>query len=92
VKMVCEGGAAHAGQGDTRLGSGAHWCLRCRRGKILVKITTLNVLTALTRPFQRDPGVFSCTPTIALPLEVVGLCTPYGGRAHRRRRLALAPG
>jgi hypothetical protein len=90
--MVCEGGATHAGQGDTRLGPGAHWCLRCLRGEISVEIVTLNVLTALTRPFQRDLGVFSRTPTVELRPEVVGLCTPYGGRAHRRRRLALAPG
>jgi hypothetical protein len=49
-------------------------------------------LSALMRPFQRDPGVFSRTPTVELCPEVIGLCTPYGGRAHRRRRLALAPG
>jgi hypothetical protein len=90
--MVCEDGAAHAGQGDTRLGPGAHWCLRCLRSEILVEIETLNVLMALTCPFQRDLGVFSRTPTVELHPEVVGLCTPYGGRAHRRRCLALAPG
>jgi hypothetical protein len=90
--MVCEGGAAHAGQGDTHLGPGAYWCLRCLRGEISVEIATLNVMTALTRPFQRDPGVFSRMPTIELRPEVVGLCTSYGGRAHRRRRLVLASG
>jgi hypothetical protein len=90
--MVCEGGAAHAGQGDTRLGPGAYWCLRCLCGEISVEIATLNVLTMLTRPFQRDPCVFFRTPTVELRPEVVGLCTPYGGRAHRRRRLALALG
>jgi hypothetical protein len=36
--MVREGGAAHAGQGDTRLGPGAHWCLRCCRNKILIEV------------------------------------------------------
>jgi hypothetical protein len=45
-----------------------------------------------TRPFQRDSGVFSRTPKVELRPEVIGLCTPYGGRAHRCRRLALAPG
>jgi hypothetical protein len=82
----------HADQGDTRLGPGAHWCLRCLRSEISVEVVTLNVLTALTLPFQRDPGVFSRTPTVELRPEVVGLCTPYGGRAHKRCRLALAPG
>jgi hypothetical protein len=81
--MVCEGDAAHAGQGDTRLGPGAHWCLRCVRSEISVEVATLNVLSALTRPFQRDLGIFSRTPTVELRPEVVGLCTPYGGRAHR---------
>jgi hypothetical protein len=90
--MVCEGGAAHAGQGDTRLGPGAHWCLRCFRSEISVEVVTLDVLSALTRPFQRDPGILSRMPTVELCPEVAGLCTPYGGRAHRRRRLALAPG
>jgi hypothetical protein len=56
--MVSEGGAAHAGQRDTRLGPGAHWSLRCLRSEISVEVATLNVLSALTRPFQRDPGVF----------------------------------
>jgi hypothetical protein len=90
--MVSEGGVAHAGQGDTRLEPDTHWCLRCLRNEILVEVATLDVLSALTRPFQRDSGVFSRTPTVELCQEVVGLCTPYGGRAHRRCRLALAPG
>jgi hypothetical protein len=87
-----QGGAAHAGQGDTRLGPGAHWCLRCLRIEISVEVATLDILSELTRPFQRDPGVFSRTPTVELRPKVVGLCTPYGGRAHRCRRLALALG
>ena len=52
--MIRKSGAAHAGQGDTRLGPGAHWCLWCLCGEISVEVATLNVLTALTRPFQRD--------------------------------------
>jgi hypothetical protein len=90
--MVCEGGAAHAGQGDTRLGPGAYWCLQRFRSEISVEVATLDVLSAFTHPFQRDLGVLSRTPTVELCPEVVGLCTPYGGQAHRRRRLALAPG
>jgi hypothetical protein len=64
--MVYEGGAAHAGQGDTRLGPGTHWCLRCLCDEVSIEIATLNVLTALTRPFQRDLGVFSRTSTVEL--------------------------
>jgi hypothetical protein len=45
--MVCEGGAAHTGQGDTRLGPGTHWCLRCFRSEISIEVATLDVLSAL---------------------------------------------
>jgi hypothetical protein len=77
--MVREGGATHAGQGDTRLGPGAHWCLRRCRSKILIEVAALDVLAAFTRPFQRDPGVLSCTPAVEFCPEVVSLWTPYGG-------------
>jgi hypothetical protein len=73
--MVSEGDAAHVGQGDTRLGPGAHWCLRCLRSEILVEVATLDVLSALTRPFQRDPVVFSRTPTVELARRS-SLCAP----------------
>jgi hypothetical protein len=90
--MVCEGSAAHVGQGDTRLGPGAHWCLRCCRSNVLIEVATLDVLAALARPFQGDSGVLSHTPTVELCPEVISLCTPYGRREHRRRGFALAPG
>jgi hypothetical protein len=90
--MVHEGGAAHAGQGDTRLGPGAHWRLRCCRSKVLIEVATLDVLAALARPFQGDPGILSRTPAVELCPKVVSLRTPYGGRAHRRRGFVLAPG
>jgi hypothetical protein len=92
AKMVCEGGAAHAGQGVTRLGPGAHWCLQCCRSKVLIEVAALDVLVALARPFQGDPGVLSRTPAVELYPEVISLCTPYGRRAHRRRGFALALG
>jgi hypothetical protein len=75
--MIRESGAAHAGQGDTRLGPGAHWGLRCYRSEVLIEVATLNILSALKRPLQRDPGVLSRTSAVELGLEVVGLCAPY---------------
>jgi hypothetical protein len=48
--MIREGGAAHVGQGDTRLGPGAHWGLRCYRSEVLIEVVTLNVLAALVHP------------------------------------------
>jgi hypothetical protein len=75
--MICESGVAHAGQGDTRLGSGAHWGLRCYSNEVLIEVATLDVLAALVRPFQRDPDILSRTPAVEFCLEVVGLCTPY---------------
>jgi hypothetical protein len=64
-------------QGNTRLGPGAHWCLRCNRNEDLIEVATIDVLAALTRPFQRYPGILSRTPAVEFCPEVVGLCTPY---------------
>jgi hypothetical protein len=50
VEMICKCGAAHAGQGDTRLEPGARWGLRCYHSKVLIEVATLDVLPALTRP------------------------------------------
>jgi hypothetical protein len=75
--MIRESGAAHAGQGDTRLGLGAHWGLRCYRSEVLIEVAALDFLVALARPFQRDPGVLSRAPAVEFGPEVVGLCTPY---------------
>jgi hypothetical protein len=75
--MIHEGGPAHAGQQDTRLRPGAHWGMRCYRSKVLVEVVTLNILSTLARPLQRDPGVLSRTYMVELGPEVVGLCAPY---------------
>jgi hypothetical protein len=75
--MTRKSGAAHAGQGDTRLGPGAHWCLRRNRSEVLIEVATINVLAALAQPFQGYPGVLSRTPAVELCPEVVGLCAPH---------------
>jgi hypothetical protein len=75
--MIRKSGAAHTSQGDTRLGLGAHWCLRCNRSEFLIKVATIYVLAALVRPFQRDQGILSRTPAVEFCPEVIGLCTPY---------------
>ena len=75
--MIRESGAAHAGQGDPRLGPGAHWGLRCYRSEVLIEVATLDLLAALACPFQGDPGVLSRTPAVEFCPEVVGLCTPH---------------
>jgi hypothetical protein len=72
--MIHEGGADHVGQGDTHLGPGAHWCLRCYRSKVLIEVVTLDVLVTLARPLQRDPSVLSRTPAVEFCPKVVGLC------------------
>jgi hypothetical protein len=48
--MIYESGAAHADQGDTRLGPGAHWGLRCYRSEVLIEVATLDVLPMLACP------------------------------------------
>ena len=75
--MIRESGVAHAVQGDTRLGPGAHWCLRCNRNKVLIEVASIDVLAALARPFQGDPGILSRTPAVEFCPKVVGLSAPY---------------
>jgi hypothetical protein len=77
--MICESGAAHAGQGDTRLGPGAQWGLWCYRNEVLIEVAALDVLATLAGPFQRNPGVLSRAPVVEFGSEVVGLCAPYLG-------------
>jgi hypothetical protein len=77
VEMVRQCGAAHSGQGDTRLGPGAHWCLRCNRSEVLIEVASIDVLAALARPFQRYPGILSRTPAVEFCLEVIGLRAPH---------------
>jgi hypothetical protein len=48
--MIRESGAAYVGQGDTRLGPGAHWGLRCYRSEVLIEVATLDVLAVLACP------------------------------------------
>jgi hypothetical protein len=50
MEMIRESDAAHAGQGDTCLGPGAHWGLRCYRSEVMIEVATLDVLAALARP------------------------------------------
>jgi hypothetical protein len=75
--MIRESGAAHAGQGDTRLRLGTHWCLRCNHSEVLIEVATTDVLAALARPFQGDPGILSRMPAVEFCPEVVGLSAPY---------------
>jgi hypothetical protein len=75
--VIRQSGAAYSGQGDTRLGPGAHWRRRCNRGKVLIEVTPIDVLAALARPFQRYLGILSRTPTVELCLEIIGLRAPH---------------
>jgi hypothetical protein len=48
--MIRKSDAAHTSQGDTHLGPGAHWGLRCYRNEDLIEVATLDVLLTLERP------------------------------------------
>jgi hypothetical protein len=69
--MICQRGAAHAGQWDTRLDPGACWSLWCNRSEVLVKVATLDILLALTRPIQRDVGILARTPAVEFCPQVI---------------------
>jgi hypothetical protein len=51
--MIRESGATHAGQGDTRLGPGAHWGLRRYRSEVLIEVVALDVL-AVWRALSKE--------------------------------------
>jgi hypothetical protein len=77
AEMIRKSDAAHTSQRDTRLRPGAHWCLRCNRSEVLIEVATIDVLAVLAGPFQGDPDILSCTPSVELCPEVVGLRAPY---------------
>ena len=77
MEMIRKSDAAHTGQRDTRLGPGAHWCLRCNRSEVLIEVATIDVPRVLAGPFQGDPGILSRAPAVEFCSEVVGLCAPY---------------
>jgi hypothetical protein len=69
--MFCQCGAAHADQWDTRLDPGARRGLWCYRSEVVVVVATLDILSALTRPLQRDVGILARTPTVEFCPQVI---------------------
>jgi hypothetical protein len=69
--MICQRGAAYAGQWDTRLDAGARRSLRCNRSEVVVEVVTLDVLSVLPRPLQRDAGILARTPAVEFCLQVI---------------------
>jgi hypothetical protein len=69
--MIRRCGAAHTGQGDTSLDPGAHWGLRCNRNEVVVEVATLDVLSVLTCPLQRDAGILARTRAVEFCLQVI---------------------
>jgi hypothetical protein len=62
--MIRQCSKAKAGQWDTHLDPGARWSLRCDRSEVVVEVVTLDVLSALMRPLQRDAGILARTPAV----------------------------
>jgi hypothetical protein len=63
--MIRECGAAHTGQGDTRLGPGAHWGLRCYRDEVLIEVAA-SMFWRRSRALSKEIWVSSPT---RLPLS-----------------------
>jgi hypothetical protein len=62
--MIRERGAAHASQRDTCQDPSTCWGMRFYCSEVVIKVATLDVLSALTRPFQSDTGIFARTPAV----------------------------
>jgi hypothetical protein len=71
TEMVHECGAAHVGQWDTRLDLGARWSLWCNRSEVVVEVATLDILSALPRPLQRDACILARTPAVEFCPQVI---------------------
>jgi hypothetical protein len=69
--MIRQCGAAHAGQWNTRLDPSARWSLRCNRSEVIIEVVTVDVLSALTHPLQRNAGIFSRTPAVDFYPQVI---------------------
>jgi hypothetical protein len=92
VGVICQHGAAHVVQWDTRLNPGARWGLRRNRSEVVVKVAALDILSSLTHPLQGDAGILARMLAVEFHPQVLSWCGPHRRRAHRRRRLVLAPG
>jgi hypothetical protein len=88
--MICQHGAAHAGQWDTRLDPSARWSLRCNHSEVVVEVATLDILSALSRPFQRDVGILARTPPVEFCPQVIRPPRETGASSPVRRQLSSA--
>jgi hypothetical protein len=75
--VIRQSGAAYSGQGDTRLGPGAHWRLRCHHSEVLIEVAPIDVLAVLAHSFQRYSGIFSRTLAVEFCSEIIGLRAPH---------------
>jgi hypothetical protein len=73
TEVIRERGAAHTGQRDTRRDPGARRGLRCYRNEVVVEVATLDVLSTLSRPLQRDTGILARTPAVEFRPQVIWL-------------------
>jgi hypothetical protein len=64
--MIRKCGAANANQWDARLDSSIPWSLGRNWTEVLVEVATLEVLSALTCPLQRDLSILARTPVVEL--------------------------
>jgi hypothetical protein len=69
--MIRQCGVAHADKWDTLLDPGARWGLRRNRSEVVVEVATLDILSMLTRPLQRDVGILARTPAVELCPQVI---------------------
>jgi hypothetical protein len=88
--MIRQCGTAYAGQWDTRLDTGARWTLRCNRTEVVVEVATLDVLSALTCPLQRDAGILARTPAAEFCPQVIRPFQRTGASSPARLRLRSA--
>jgi hypothetical protein len=69
--MIRQRGAAHAGQWDTRLDPGARWGLWCNHSEVIFEVATLDILSVLTCPLERDADILARTPAVEFHPQVI---------------------
>jgi hypothetical protein len=88
AEMIRQRGATHAGQWDTRLDPGVHRSLQCNRSKVIVEVATLDVLSTLSRPLQRDAGILARMPAVEFCPQVIRPPRVTRASSPARRRLS----
>ena len=89
AEMFCKRGAAHSGYRGTHSRPGISRGLGGCCFQVSAKVATLDVESSVARAIDGDASVLARTSAAEFCPQVLGTCSPYRGRVHRRGCPAL---